>query len=166
MVTSCRAWLCATVRELQRSCEGSLKLGFTSISVRSENSSVYYKESIHQHVLQLERRWTDAELRGDVDALAELLDQDFRFVGPNGSLIDRERYLNARNARELTHNSFVWADVGVSVYSGAAVAIGRLTQRSTHRGRDISGDFRATQVVVQQGHYWKIACLHLSRIDG
>ena len=70
---------------------------------------MYYKESIHRHVLQLEKRWADAELRGDVDVLAELLDQAFRFVGADGSLINRDRYLYVRDADELQHHSFLWA---------------------------------------------------------
>jgi ketosteroid isomerase-like protein len=125
---------------------------------------VYYREAIHQHVQQLGTRWAYAELHGDADALAELLAQDFFFVGPRGTVIDRDRYLYARFSGDLKHQSFIWRDVHVSLYGGAAVTIGRLTQRSTFRGNDASGDFRVTQIAVEQGRTWKLAGLHLSPI--
>jgi len=128
---------------------------------------VYYLESINQHVRGLGTRWVDAERRGDAETLAELVTRDFVFVGPRGTLIDRNRYLYARSSGELIHYAFNWDDVVVRVYPDAAVAVGELKQLSTFRGADASGVFRATQVVVRQANHWdglKVASLQLTPI--
>ena len=39
-------------------------------------------------ILELGRRWADAELRADADVLSSMLDADFVCVGPLGFLLD------------------------------------------------------------------------------
>ena len=127
---------------------------------------MYYLESVHQHVRLLGVRWAVAERDGDTEALAELLARDFVFVGPRGTMIDRDRYLYARISGELLHHHFNWDAVHMSVYPDAVVAIGTLTQRSTFGDSDASGEFRATQVLARQADHrqgWKIACIQLTR---
>ena len=50
------------------------------------------------------------------------------------------------------------------VYCDAAVATGRQTQRGDFQGHDIAGQFRVTQVFVQEDGRWLLAALHLSPI--
>src|SRR5919109_447367 len=110
-------------------------------------------------VLELGRRWADAESSGDADALGGLLADDFILVGPLGFMLDKQQYLGSRRSGELKHDSLVWEDVRVRVYGEAAVAVGSQTQRSTYQGRDASGRFRVTQIAVQQRGGWAIVGL-------
>jgi ketosteroid isomerase-like protein len=118
----------------------------------------------HDQVLELGRQWADAELRGDADALSALFDADFVCVGPLGFILDKEQYLGARRSGELKQEAFDWRDVRVRVYADAAVAVGTQVQKTTFQGREVSGEFRVTQVLVRQGDRWLIASLHLSPI--
>jgi ketosteroid isomerase-like protein len=115
-------------------------------------------------VLELGRQWAEAELRGDADALSSLLDADFVCVGPLGFLLDKDQYLGPRRSGDLKHVAFDWQDVRVRVYGDAAVAVGSQLQKTTYQGRDASGQFRVTQVLVRTGDRWLIASLHLSPI--
>jgi hypothetical protein len=45
-------------------------------------------------IRELGRRWVDAELRGDADALAALSVADFTLVGPLGFVLTREQWLD------------------------------------------------------------------------
>jgi ketosteroid isomerase-like protein len=54
--------------------------------------------------------------------------------------------------------------VSVRHCGDTAVAVGTLTQRSTHRGNDASGEFRVTQIAVQHEGRWKLASLHFTSI--
>jgi ketosteroid isomerase-like protein len=115
-------------------------------------------------VLDLGRRWADAELRGDAEALAPLLAGDFVNVGPLGFLLDQQQYLGSRRSGDLRHESFAWDDVQVRVYGDTAVAVGTQTQRSTYRDHDASGRFRVTQVLVRRDGRLVIASMHESPI--
>ena len=115
-------------------------------------------------ILDLGRQWAAAELRGDAEALAALLDADFVCVGPLGFVLDKEQYLAARRSGDLKQAAFAWQDVRVRVYGDAAVAVGSQLQQTTYRGSDASGQFRATQVLVRKGEGWVMASLHLSPI--
>jgi hypothetical protein len=77
-------------------------------------------------------------------------------------LLDKEQYLAARRSGELKQEAFDWQDVRPRVYGDAAVAVGSQVQKTTFQGRDASGQFRATQVLVRKGERWLIASLHLS----
>ena len=52
-------------------------------------------------ILELGRRWAAAEGRGDADALAELLVDDFAVIGPLGFVLDRQQYFEPRRAGVL-----------------------------------------------------------------
>src|SRR5690349_8802509 len=97
--------------------------------------------ALKDQVLELGQRWAVAERAGDVDALAQLLSEDFVLVGPLGFVLDKQQYLGSRRSGDLKHASLAWEDVRLRVYGGAAVAVGSQTQKSTFQGRDASGRF-------------------------
>jgi hypothetical protein len=93
------------------------------------------------------------------------------FVGPQATIVDRDRYLYVRISGELIHHAFDWDVASVSVCPDAAltsVRVHRHPEPAEHvRGRDVSGQFRATQVMVRQAddwQGWKIARIHLTRL--
>jgi ketosteroid isomerase-like protein len=119
---------------------------------------------IQAEALDLGRRWAEAELRGDAEALAPLLAGDFVNVGPLGFLLDKQQYLGSRRSGDLRHESFAWDDVQVRAYGDAAVAIGTQTQKSTYQQRDASGRFRVTQVLVRRDGRLLVASMHESPV--
>jgi hypothetical protein len=127
---------------------------------------VMIDQSAHttDQLLELGRHWANAERAGDVDALEQLLADDFLLVGPLGFMLDKTQYLGSRGSGDLRHESLVWEDVRVRAYRDAAVAIGTQTQRSTYQGRDASGRFRVTQVAIRRGDRWILMGLHYSSI--
>ena len=115
-----------------------------------------------ESILELGRRWAEAEQGGDVAALATLLAGDFVAVGPRGFVLNREQWLDRYRAGNLRNDTFSWHDVSVRIYGETAVAVGVQAQQSEYQGHDASGRFRLTQVTVRQGDRWLIAGLHLS----
>ena len=116
-------------------------------------------------IVDLGRRWADAERRGDVEALDSLLDADFMCVGPLGFVLNKDQYLAGRRSGDLKQEAFTWQDVRVRVYGEAALAIGVQVQKTTYQGHDASGQFRVTQVFTRKGDAWVLASLHLSPIN-
>jgi len=119
---------------------------------------------ITDQVLDLGQRWAAAERAGNADALDPLLADDFLLVGPLGFMLDKAQYLASRRSGDLRHTSLMWEDVRVRAYGDTAVAVGAQSQQSTFQGRDASGRFRVTQVVVRRNDHWSIVGLHYSPI--
>ena len=121
--------------------------------------------TIRQELLELGRRWADAEGRTDADALAPLLTDDFAAVGPLGFVLDRQQYLGGRRSGELTIEGFAWEPGTARVHGDAAVVVGVATQRAVFRGQPqpvASGRFRVSQVAVRRGGAWRLAGLQYS----
>lgn len=117
-------------------------------------------------VLDLGRRWADAERRGDADALDRLAVDDFTLVGPLGFVLTKRQWLDRYRDGDLVTSHLDWDDVTVRDYGTAAVAVGVHAQRAAHRGRANDGRFRATHIAVQDTGEWKLAGIHLSPIAG
>jgi ketosteroid isomerase-like protein len=118
-----------------------------------------------EQILELGRRWAEAERNGDVAALDTLLYEDFVGVGPLGFVLDKQQWLGPRRSGDLKNSSFEWQDPSVRVFGDTAVVIGTQVQESTYQGRDASGRFRVTQVALRTGgDRWVLAGMHYSPI--
>lgn len=110
-------------------------------------------------------RWAGAELRGDTEALAALLTDDFHAVGPRGFPLDKGQWLERYDSGALVHDAFDWEDVEVRRHGDGAVALGIQSQQSVYEGRDMDGFFRVTQYLTSAPDgRWRLAALHLSPI--
>ena len=113
-------------------------------------------------VLGLGREWVAAEQRGDTDALAQTLSDDFIGVGPRGFLLTKEQWLARYRSGDLKNKTVELDDVKARAYVNTAVLIGRQTQQASYQGHDASGQFRATLVFIKLDGSWRLASLHLS----
>lgn len=117
-----------------------------------------------QDVNQLEHAWVEAELGNDAEALGRLLTDDFICIGPLGFVLNKEQYLQPRRNGDMQYEDLDWTDEGLRVFGESGVAVGTQTQRASYQGRDASGQFRVTQVLVPDGDRLQIASLHYSPI--
>ena len=118
----------------------------------------------HDQIMELVRRWADAEGRSDADALDALMTDDCMLVGPRGFVLDREQCLDRYRSGALRTEAFSWSDVSVREYGTAAVVVGIVTQRASHQGQDSSGRFRVTQIAARQAGRWLCAGLQFSSL--
>jgi ketosteroid isomerase-like protein len=115
-------------------------------------------------VPDLGQQWAAAERTADTQALSRLLTDDFVAVGPAGFVLDKEQWLARYDSGDLRHDAFSWTPETVRDHGpSTAIVVGVQEQSSRHQGRDVSGRFRVTQVLVGHG---RIAALHLSTIRG
>lgn len=110
--------------------------------------------------------WAAAETRGDVDALGQILAEDFVGVGPRGFLLPRDAWLTRHRSGDLRYTAIGWDDLTVRAYGTTLVVIGRQDARGTYQGHDSSGRLRGTLIWVRQGEAWRLAGLHYSPLAG
>jgi ketosteroid isomerase-like protein len=111
-------------------------------------------------------RFAEAQRLPDLDALSELLTEDFRLVGPLGFVVPKHQWLEQLESGALQIESLEWdeLDIRSHAYAGFAIAIARLTQAATYADNRSDGEFRVTAVAVGHGTSWHLAGAHYSPI--
>jgi ketosteroid isomerase-like protein len=115
-------------------------------------------------VLDLVRRWAEAEQDNDAQALDRLLADDFVGIGPLGFVLDRGQWL-ARFGNGLENRAFAVEDPQVRDYGDAAVVVGVLAQQTSFQGADNSGRFRITLVAARKADRWLLANAHIGMLQ-
>jgi ketosteroid isomerase-like protein len=113
---------------------------------------------------KLLERFAEAQRLSDLDALSELLTDDFKLVGPLGFVVPKDRWLDQFESGALKIESLEWDEVDIRTHANWAIAIGKLTQTATYADSRSDGAFRVTVVAVGQGVSWQLAGAHYSPI--
>ncbi len=127
-------------------------LGSTSIALGQ-----YKKGSVEEQLIQLDKAWTSAELKGDKKAAEALIADDFVGTTQRGEIQNKAQYV----ASVVPNADMVKADdYKITVYGDMAV----MTHRATVQGvRNIQ--FRSTHVWAKRGGKWLIVAHHGSQVS-
>jgi ketosteroid isomerase-like protein len=111
--------------------------------------------------------FADAQRRGDAGALARLVTDDFKLVGPLGFVVPKAKWLEQFDTQTLQIESLDWDELDIRTYGyrEVAIAIGRLTQIASYEQRLAGGQFRVTAIALRDGPHWRLAGAHYSRIE-
>ena len=126
------------------------------LAVSSIALGQYKKGSIEDQLIQLDKAWTFAELKGDKKAAAALVADDYVGTTQQGNVENKDQYLAqlAPNA-DLVRSD----DYKVMVFGNTAI----MTHRATVEGvRNIK--FRSTHVWMKRGQIWVVVAHHGSQI--
>jgi ketosteroid isomerase-like protein len=117
-------------------------------------------------ISQLLDRFAEAQSRSDLDALSQLLSDDFKLVGPLGFVVPKQQWLEQFHSGALQIESLEWdeLDIRTHAYTGFAIAIGKLTQTATYVQNRSDGQFRVTAIALGHGTTWHLAGAHYSPI--
>ena len=128
-----------------------LILGISSIAFGQ-----YKKGSVEDKLIQLDKAWTSAELKGDKRAAGALVADDFVGTTQRGEVQNRSQYI----ASVVPNADMVKSDeYKVTIYGNTAV----MTHRSMVSGvRNIQ--FRSTHIWMKRGGKWQIVAHHGSLI--
>ncbi|MEO8650530.1 MAG: nuclear transport factor 2 family protein [Acidobacteriota bacterium] len=116
----------------------------------------FKKGSVEDKLIQLDRAWTSAELKGDKKTVSALIADDFIGTTQRGIVENKAQYI----ASVVPNSDMVKSDdYKIRLYGGMAI----MTHRSTIQGvRNIQ--FRSTHVWIRRGGKWLIIGHHGSQI--
>lgn len=117
-----------------------------------------------EKVMQVERAWTDAHLRGDAETLARLMADDYLKIESDGSVSDR-----AMTLTKFTPETRLWEkaegdDYVVRVYGDVALVIGRWSARGVNNGERFDYRARFLSVYVRRGGEWRMVAEQSTKI--
>ncbi|MBA3433038.1 MAG: nuclear transport factor 2 family protein [Actinobacteria bacterium] len=116
-------------------------------------------ESDLQILADLNRDYIDSVQRSDVSRFDEILADDFLCSNPDGSLIDRETFLE-QTAKPVAIANLQAHDVGIRLLGDVAIIHARTTYE-TPDGRAATG--RYTDVWARRDGRWLAVSAHVTR---
>jgi ketosteroid isomerase-like protein len=121
-------------------------------------------QSPEADLLEVERRFTDAVLRGDVEALKHLTAEDWVIVGADGKVMTRAAFLGVIESGALLHTTMTFDEPRVRAYADTGIVTTRSTTAGTYEGQSFSAKERSTDVFVRDGAQWKCVLTHLTTL--
>ena len=117
-------------------------------------------------LLKLEKEFEEAVVSNDAAAVGRLLADDWIIVGPDGSIIDKSRFLEVIRSGSLSHDKMESEDIKVRICNNSAIVTALTTSKGTFMGQEFTSLERATDVFVKQNGRWQCVFTHLTRFTG
>lgn len=114
-------------------------------------------------VLASERRWTEALVKGDVDALARLYADDLVYVHSGGNVETKAEFLDRVRKGGLKYQKVELVEPRVRVYGQAAVVNGAFDVSVLVNGQPMNHRVVYVHVYAQQGGEWRIVAHQTTR---
>lgn len=105
-----------------------------------------------------------AIVAGDWDALERLYAVDFRFVAPDGRLVELAERLESFRSGRLRYLETSHADVEVRREGALAVVTGRARTRYVAAGVEDEGSYRYTSLWRRDGEVWRLVSTQSTKI--
>ena len=85
--------------------------------------------------------------QGSPELFDRVWSDGFIYTFPFGQFANKEREISGIKSGNLSIDSLSTDDLKVKLYGDIALMAGRITMKGRHRGRDISGQYRCTNVL-------------------
>ena len=115
-------------------------------------------------LLAIEARWNKAISDRDAATAGEIISEDFRYITPIGTVLDRAAILKATGDPDYKIAPFKTEEVEVRIHGNTAVVTGRFTQTGSYKGQIQTVRMRYTDVYVKSGETWRAISAHSSLI--
>ena len=120
--------------------------------------------AVQEAILELERRFGEAMIRNDADAIGRLLSDDWIIIDPDGGVIDRSRFLAVIKSGALKHEAMDFEDIRVRTYPNTATVTAVTHTRTKYLGKEFTTHERATDVFVKEDGRWHCVLTHLTTL--
>lgn len=114
-------------------------------------------------LLQRDSLWNSLRLRGDADALAPLLADEWMLTHSDGRTQDKVDYLAELASRRRSNSQVENIGLRVRLFDQTAIITGISVQSGVTDGQPWSGRFRFTRTWVRRDGVWIMVASHSSR---
>jgi ketosteroid isomerase-like protein len=113
----------------------------------------------------LDRACVDAMVQMNIDGLAMIEADDFTFVSPDGSIMNKEQDLAVLRSGDIKYESVGLEGQLVRTYGDTGIVTGQANVKGRYRTFDNSGAYRYTVVFARRGQRWQAVTSQMTRIQ-
>ena len=111
---------------------------------------------------KLEHDWWEAYKQRDTQTLDRLLAQDFIFTDEEGQVYDKPQFIALALQQVVT--AYTLGDLRIRVYGDTGVVTCPSSWHYNIEGKDVSGEFRSTDIFVKRQGHWQAVVSQDTRI--
>jgi len=115
-------------------------------------------------VLQTERELCAAYLKGDADAIAQGVMEDYTLTNSTGKITMRADDINEAKKNDPKYEVFENYDMKVRVHGDTAIVTGRTHTKGISGGKAFDSQFQFTDTFVKDGGRWRLLAGHVSKL--
>jgi ketosteroid isomerase-like protein len=112
-----------------------------------------------QQVLDLEKRWFEAEKAHNTAFLEQIFADDLVVGSAMGDVVDRDQILSRMRSPDHRIEELHSDHVRVRVYGNVAVVTEHATIRGHDKGRPFGGEFRYVRIFVKRQGRWQVSLI-------
>ncbi len=113
---------------------------------------------------QMEKDWGQAMVKNDEATLHRLMADDWSMTTPDGAVQTKTEALADLKSGNLKFESTEVDDIKVRVFGNTAVVTGHSRDKSTYKGKDVSGEYRFTDVFVKRNGKWQAVATQVTQV--
>ncbi len=117
-------------------------------------------------LINLERVWNDAHLRGDVTALDAMWANDFIVIVPGMAPMGKPEALAFVKSGRMPFSRYETSDLRVRTFKGSAIVSGELFRSRTIAGTLHEDDWQFMKVYVRLNGRWMVVAFTASEAPG
>ena len=125
-------------------------------------SPSFSQPAIAQHWQELEGRWNEAHLRGDLEALGDLWANDLSIIVPKMSPMDKGSALRFWRTVPVKFTQYASSDLSANELGTTAVVTGKLLRSREFGGRVATDTWLFTKVYARRDGKWRVIAFHAS----
>jgi len=136
-----------------------MKKLFIAIALMMLFGSLAYgqkKMTVEQTIMKMEQEMADAVVKSDISVFEKYLADNGSFTDPGGMLANKAQLMAQFKSGDLKIESSKIDGMKVQRFGDTAVVTYTTMDKGTFKGKDISGQYRWTDVFVKMGGKWKL----------
>ena len=118
-------------------------------------SAAGQKGDTAKELIAMENIYNDALLRADWKALEGILADDLIFNNADGSVSHKPDTINSVKSGEIKFDSIAISEGNVQDFGGVGVVTGKLDEKVSYKGSNVSGSYRFLDVWVKRDGRWQ-----------
>jgi len=135
-----------------------MKKLFVAFTLMMALGSLAYgqKMTTEQTLMKMEQEMADAIVKGDMSVYDKYSADNSVFTDPGGMMMTKAQSLAMFKSGDLKLESIKMDNMKVQMFGNTAIVTYTSMDKGTYKGRDISGDYRWTDVFAKVGGKWKL----------
>ena len=143
-----------------------MKTGSVLVLIFIASSWVVFAQGSDQEnaVLQTERELCSAYLKGDTDAIAQGVMEDYTLTNSTGKITTRADDIEEAKKNDPKYEVIENLDMKMRVHGDTGIVTGRTRGKGISGGKPFDWQFQFTDMFVKDGGRWRLYAGHVSKL--